>query len=106
MQALGTAVVPLPQQHQPHRALPPICRRALAHAGRASSSLPQSELGDVVYAELPEVGSTSTKGERLAIVESVKVGAARWRVLARAGGRTSRYLRQPGRASGRRGCWA
>ena len=53
---------------------------------------PQSELGDVVYVELPEVGSTVTKGETFGVVESVKVGRrfgvgevlagvwARWRV--------------------------
>lgn len=34
---------------------------------------PQSELGDVVYVELPEAGQSFKKGERLAIVESVKV---------------------------------
>lgn len=34
---------------------------------------PQSELGDVVYVELPEVGATVTKGETYGVVESVKV---------------------------------
>ena len=33
----------------------------------------QAELGDVVYVELPEVGSTVTKGETYGVVESVKV---------------------------------
>ena len=33
----------------------------------------QSELGDVVYVELPEVGSTVTKKETFGVVESVKV---------------------------------
>lgn len=33
----------------------------------------QGELGDVVYVELPEVGSTVTKGETFGVVESVKV---------------------------------
>jgi len=33
----------------------------------------QSELGDVVYVELPEVGSDVTKGETFGVVESVKV---------------------------------
>jgi len=33
----------------------------------------QSELGDVVYVELPEVGATVTKGETFGVVESVKV---------------------------------
>lgn len=35
----------------------------------------QGELGDVVYVELPEVGSTVTKGETFGVVESVKVRA-------------------------------
>lgn len=35
--------------------------------------LVQSELGDVVYVELPEVGSDVTKGETFGVVESVKV---------------------------------
>jgi glycine cleavage system H lipoate-binding protein len=30
-------------------------------------------LGDVVYVELPEVGSELTKGETFGVVESVKV---------------------------------
>lgn len=34
----------------------------------------QGELGDVVYVELPEVGSTVSKGETFGVVESVKVG--------------------------------
>lgn len=33
----------------------------------------QAELGDVVYVELPEVGSQVTKGESFGVVESVKV---------------------------------
>lgn len=33
----------------------------------------QSELGDVVYVELPEVGSELSKGETFGVVESVKV---------------------------------
>jgi glycine cleavage system H protein len=35
----------------------------------------QGELGDVVYVELPEVGSDVTKAETFGVVESVKV---RW----------------------------
>ena len=35
----------------------------------------QSELGDVVYVELPETGSEVTKGETFGVVESVKVSA-------------------------------
>lgn len=33
----------------------------------------QAELGDIVYVELPEVGSSVTKGESFGVVESVKV---------------------------------
>ncbi len=33
----------------------------------------QAELGDVVYVELPEVGSEVTSGETFGVVESVKV---------------------------------
>ena len=34
----------------------------------------QAELGDIVYVELPEVGSEVKKGEQLGVIESVKVG--------------------------------
>lgn len=43
----------------------------------------QEELGDVVYVELPEVGSEVTAGETFGVVESVKVSA--WRPPAMAG---------------------
>lgn len=33
----------------------------------------QSELGDVVYVEVPEVGASLSKGANLGVVESVKV---------------------------------
>lgn len=33
----------------------------------------QSELGDVVYVELPEVGASVKKGETFGVIESVKV---------------------------------
>ena len=33
----------------------------------------QSELGDVVYVELPQVGATVTAGSTFGVVESVKV---------------------------------
>ena len=33
----------------------------------------QAELGDVVYVELPEIGSEVTSGETFGVVESVKV---------------------------------
>ncbi|EFN53270.1 hypothetical protein CHLNCDRAFT_32297 [Chlorella variabilis] len=35
----------------------------------------QEELGDLVYVELPEVGSTVTAGERFSVVESVKAAS-------------------------------
>lgn len=38
-----------------------------------SASFLQSELGDVVYVELPEVGSEVAKGKTFGVVESVKV---------------------------------
>lgn len=38
-----------------------------------SAACVQSELGDVVYAEMPEVGASFSAGDRMAIVESVKV---------------------------------
>ena len=33
----------------------------------------QAELGDIVYVELPEVGSEVKKGEQFGVIESVKV---------------------------------
>jgi glycine cleavage system H protein len=39
------------------------------------SDFAQSELGDVVYVELPEVGSSLTKGETFGVVESVKAAS-------------------------------
>ena len=38
-----------------------------------SVSVVQAELGDIVYVELPEVGSEVKKGEQFGVVESVKV---------------------------------
>jgi len=35
----------------------------------------QSELGDVVYVEMPEVGTEITKGEAFGVVESVKAAS-------------------------------
>lgn len=61
------------------RAGPPGCAaRQPSHTPttRPPASCPQSELGDVVYVELPEVGSEVTAGETFGVVESVKV---RWR---------------------------
>jgi hypothetical protein len=40
---------------------------------KATRATVQAELGDVVYVELPDVGSTVTKGEGFGVVESVKV---------------------------------
>jgi glycine cleavage system H protein len=35
----------------------------------------QDQLGDIVYVELPEVGRKATKGEAVAVVESVKAAS-------------------------------
>jgi glycine cleavage system H protein len=35
----------------------------------------QSQLGDIVYVELPELGATFAKGEAAAVVESVKAAS-------------------------------
>lgn len=35
----------------------------------------QEQLGDVVYVELPEVGSTASVGDNIAVVESVKAAS-------------------------------
>mgnify|MGYP001406383129 CR=1 FL=1 len=35
----------------------------------------QSQLGDIVFVELPEIGSTFKKGDEAAVVESVKAAA-------------------------------
>ena len=45
-----------------------------SHSMQTILSACQSELGDVVYVELPETGSEVTKGETFGVVESVKVG--------------------------------
>ncbi|EIE21589.1 glycine cleavage H-protein [Coccomyxa subellipsoidea C-169] len=39
------------------------------------SDFAQSELGDIVYVELPEVGSEVTQGENFGVVESVKAAS-------------------------------
>jgi glycine cleavage system H protein len=39
------------------------------------SDFAQSELGDVVYVEVPEVGAELTKGETFGVVESVKAAS-------------------------------
>jgi glycine cleavage system H protein len=49
-----------------------VSRQPRDHADTHNLPL-QGELGDVVYVELPEVGSTVTKGETFGVVESVKV---------------------------------
>lgn len=43
----------------------------------------QEQLGDIVFVELPEVGKTVSKGDELAVVESVKAASE---VYAPAGG--------------------
>lgn len=49
-----------------------LCQRVPSDP-RPSSTPFQSELGDVVYVEVPEVGATLSKGANLGVVESVKV---------------------------------
>ncbi len=39
------------------------------------SDYAQSQLGDVVYVELPEIGKTLAKGDEAAVVESVKAAS-------------------------------
>lgn len=39
------------------------------------SDYAQSQLGDVVFVELPEVGKTVAKGDEVAVVESVKAAS-------------------------------
>lgn len=39
------------------------------------SDYAQSQLGDVVFVELPEVGKTLAKGDEIAVVESVKAAS-------------------------------
>ena len=51
--------------------LPQVCLAVLLT--RARLPVPQSELGDVVYVELPAVGATLTAGKTFGVVESVKV---------------------------------
>ena len=41
----------------------------------------QAELGDIVYVELPEVGSEVTKDEQFGVVESVKASCT-WQCTA------------------------
>ena len=57
------------------------------HPDPSCTRLPQGELGDIVYAEMPEVGASFSAGDRMAIVESVKVGAgAAWAACLTWGG--------------------
>jgi len=39
------------------------------------SDYAQEQLGDVVYVELPEIGKTVSRGDELAVVESVKAAS-------------------------------
>lgn len=39
------------------------------------SNYAQEQLGDVVFVEVPEVGSDLSKGDELAVVESVKAAS-------------------------------
>ena len=45
----------------------------------------QAELGDIVYVELPEVGSEVTKSEQFGVVESVKASLGCGRLRCHAG---------------------
>ena len=51
-------------------------RRVAARTAHARCFAAQSELGDVVYVELPQVGATLTAGKTFGVVESVKARAA------------------------------
>lgn len=46
------------------------------------SDFAQSQLGDVVYVELPEIGAALTKGGQAAVVESVKAASEVYAPLA------------------------
>ena len=60
----------------PAALLTPIMAALAVSSGCCSTSaLLQHELGDVVYVELPEVGSQVAQGNTFGVVESVKVGA-------------------------------
>jgi len=39
------------------------------------SDYAQEQLGDIVYIELPEIGAETTKGDEIAVVESVKAAS-------------------------------
>ena len=49
------------------------CDNNLAKVGITDYA--QAQLGDVVFVELPEIGSTFKKGDEAAVVESVKAAA-------------------------------
>ena len=71
--ALGFAVLPASQLAAERRATSPgAARFAPPCAPAAHARAPQSELGDVVYVELPAVGATLTAGKTFGVVESVK----------------------------------
>lgn len=51
------------------------CDAGKQHAHAVMRYHAQEELGDIVYVELPEVGSEVKQKEQFGVVESVKVGA-------------------------------
>lgn len=59
------------------------------------SDFAQSELGDIVFVELPDVGDAVKKGEQFGVVESVKVSEMGARGRARRA-RATRSIASPG----------
>lgn len=53
-------------------ALPRSVELSVCPLSSSSATPMQAELGDIVYVELPEVGSEVTKSEQFGVVESVK----------------------------------
>ena len=57
-----------------------LCAAQYLSSEQSSATPMQAELGDIVYVELPEVGSEVTKSEQFGVVESVKASMACWRL--------------------------
>ena len=74
---------------------PRICRRRVATSRTVGiSDHAQSQLGDVVFVELPEVGAKFDKGAAAAVVESVKAASDVYRAGLRRSGRGQRRRRR------------
>ena len=58
---------------------------------------PPSQLGDVVFVEVPEVGARPSRATRLAVVESVKAASDVYAPVSRRGGRGQRRARRRAR---------